>query len=946
MIINENTLFWEEKSAWAGVKRVAGYVRNDMEKVFGKKPAICTDGQLKSQTVVLYGTIGKSKMIDMLENTGKIDLSGVRGKREVYLFQVVENPMEGVKSALVIAGSDKRGTIYGLFHLSEKMGVSPLVNWNHVWPSHKDNVILTEKDSFVSKEPSVKYRGFFINDEWPAFGTWADKHFGGINAACYECVFELLLRLKGNYLWPAMWASNFNLDGPGLKSAYLADELGVVMGTSHHEPCMRAGAEYGKMRGKDSPYGDAWSFLTNEQGITKFWRDGLIRNKPFENIITMGMRGENDTAILGADATMEDNVNLLRRVLKTQNQLIRETINENLDEVPRMMVLFTEVEAFFYGDEKTKGLLDELELDGVTLMLSDNNQGATRTLPTKEMRNHKGGYGMYYHMDMHGGPMAFEWIGSTYLPKLWEQMTAAYEFGVQEIWIANIGDIGTQEYGLSFFLDLAYDIDKWGGRDAAITKEYTKKWMQTQFADCFEEGMLSQMIEALWDYNRLLARRKHEVMNERVYHPVHFGEAEDVLNCCENLLKIAKEAREICPKEMLGAFVSLFYFPVCGTANLMKMWILAGRNQLYAKQNRMVANDLADEVLRCIQADKKYTKDYHEVDVGAFYGFGLSKHIGFRNWNDENCQYPLRTYVYPADEPRMIVAKKNDVNYLTGGFWCERPLVWRDAMRKNVMKISFEIACGSEKEVKYEIRTDCKWLHFSSEKGSVSKTKEMTVTIDKSQLEGKETGIFFVKNIGYGEAEIHLEAEGERAYPSGYFIEDNGCVAMDAGHYTAKKDVKDAGFIALSPYGRTDAAVKVYPVTADFYGENDRPWVAYDFYVPEGGEYNLRFYLAPTTPVTNESRQYLGFSLNDGDVHIINTVKEENKPFFLSAQWQQEAYEQIKITETTTMCKKGCNRLYFYGMSPAIILERIVLWRKDGGLFESYLGPRESYFEK
>ena len=592
------------------------------------------------------------------------------------------------------------------------------------------------------------------------------------------------------------------------------------------------------------------------------------------------MRGENDTAILGADATMEDNVSLLRRVLKTQNQLIRETINENLDEVLRMMVLFTEVEGFFYGDEKTKGLLDEPELEGVTLMLSDNNQGAARTLPTKAMRNHKGGYGMYYHMDMYGGPMAFEWIGSTY-----------------------IGDIGTQEYGLSFFLDLAYDIDKWGGRDAAITKEYTKKWLRTQFAAWFEESMLSRMTEALWDYNRLLARRKHEVMNERVYHPVHFFEAEDVLKCCEKLLKTAKEARKACPKEMLGAFVSLFYFPVCGTANLMKMWILAGRNKLYAKQNRMEANDLADEVLACIKADKEYVKDYHEIDDGAFYGFGLSKHIGFRdeNWNDENCQYPLRTYAYPADEPRMIVAKKNDEHYLTGGFWCERPLVWRDAMRKDVSEIAFEIACGSEKEVQYEIHTDCPWLHFSKKQGTVAKTEHITVTIDKSQLKGKETGKFFVKNVGYGEAEIHIEAEEEKKYPSGYFLWDNGRVAMDAGHYTAKKDVNNTGFITLSPYGRTDTAVKVYPVTKDFCEEN---------------------------------------------VKIINTVKEEDKPFFTSAQWQQEAYEQIKITETTTICKKGCNRLYFYGMSPAIVLERIVLWEKNKELPESYLGPTEIFFEK
>ena len=214
------------------------------------------------------------------------------------------------------------------------------------------------------------------------------------------------------------------------------------------------------------------------------------------------------------------------------------------------------------------------------------------------------------------------------------------------------------------------------------------------------------------------------------------------------------------------------------------------------------------------------------------------------------------------------------------------------------------------------------------------------------KLKGKETGKFFVKNVGYGEAEIHIEAEEEKNNPSGYFLGDNGCVAMNAGHYTAKKDVKNAGFVTLSPYGRTDTAVKVYPVTKDFYGENDRPWVSYDFYVPEGGEYNLRFYLAPTTPVTNESRQYLGFSLNEGNVQIINTVKEEDKPFFLSAQWQQEAHEQIKITETTAICKKGCNRLYFYGMSPTIVLERIVLWEKDKELPESYLGPTESFFEK
>ena len=480
MIFDKALFFYEEECTYPGVKHVAENVKKDIELIIGHRPQNMNSTNC-ARSCVIYGTVGKSNILQELEQKGKLDLSPICGKREVYLFRLLSNPTPEIECALVIAGSDKRGTIYGLYHLSEVLGVSPLVNWNHVWPEKKDQIVLDDKYNMISKEPSVKYRGFFINDEWPAFGTWATEHFGGINAKCYEVVFELLLRLKGNYLWPAMWNSNFSLDGPGLESAKLADELGVVMSSSHHEPCMRAGAEYRLFRGPDSKYGDAWSFLTNPEGITEFWRDGLLRNRQFENVITMGMRGGNDTAILGAGCTLKDNIDLLRQVLKVQNQLIRETVNEDLSKVPRQIVLFTEVEEFFYGNQDTPGLIGDPELEGVTLMLSDNNQGSTRTLPSEKIRNHPGGYGMYYHMDMHGGPHAFEWIGSTYLPKVWEQMTAAYEYGVRDIWVTNVGDIGTQEYGLSFFLDLAYDMEKWGGTDVAITKLYTKEWISKHF---------------------------------------------------------------------------------------------------------------------------------------------------------------------------------------------------------------------------------------------------------------------------------------------------------------------------------------------------------------------------------------------------------------------------------------------------------------------------------
>ena len=349
--IGKGLCFFFEECAWPGVRRTADNVRRNIELVTGFLPRALPwqkDRPRRAAFAVLYGTAGRSALLDRLEAAGKIDLAAVRGKREVYLFQVVQDPLPGIGAALVIAGSDKRGAIYGLYHLSEKLGVSPFVNWNHVWPAKRDHVWLTAADNCLSKEPSVRYRGFFINDEWPAFGVWAKAHFGGINAACYARIFELLLRLKGNYLWPAMWASNFNLDGPGLQSAELADEFGIVMSTSHHEPCMRSGEEYSKVRGPGSPYGDAWDFAANPAGITRFWRDGLRRNARFENVITMGMRGENDTAILGADATLADNIALLRAVLKTQNRLIREEIDPDPARVPRQLVLFTEVEQFLY----------------------------------------------------------------------------------------------------------------------------------------------------------------------------------------------------------------------------------------------------------------------------------------------------------------------------------------------------------------------------------------------------------------------------------------------------------------------------------------------------------------------------------------------------------------------------------------------------------------------
>lgn len=945
IILNSQTRFLHAED-YSGVIMAGKNVMHDMELIFGEPVKDIGDGETVDSAVI-YGTIGKSPILDKLAASGKINIEAVRGKWEVYAISVVAEPIEGIASAVVITGSDKRGTIYGLYHMSELMGVSPFVNWNHVYPKKRSEIVFTDEINLISKTPSVKYRGFFINDEWPAFGNWANTHFGGINAACYERIFELLLRLKGNYLWPAMWDSDFSLDGPGLKSAELADEMGVVMSTSHHEPCCRSGNEYSKVRGKGSEYGDAWSFLANEDGITKFWRDGLIRNKPFENVITMGMRGENDTAILGADATLADNIALLRNVLSTQNRLIKETVNPDLSAVPRQIVLFTEVEEFFYGGKGVQGLMDDPELEGVTLMFSDNNHGATRTLPSEKMRNHNGGYGMYYHMDMHGGPHSYQWIGSTYLPKVWEQMTMAYEFGVREIWVTNIGDIGTQEFGLSYFLDLAYDIEKWGGEDAGITNVYTKDWICRTFGHAFGGDDLDKMYEAMIGYTSLLSRRKHEKINEWTYHPVHFKEADEVFYKSETLLEICDALKKKCPENLLGAFTALIHYPVCGTANLMKMWIYAAKNRLYAQQNRLTANVMAERIRETIDTDHALTQEYHSADNGYYYGFGLSEHIGFTTWDDANNQYPIMRYVHPANGKRMIISKIDDERYVTGLATYDRRMVWTDALRQDVCDITFDITCAGISPMEFKIETDCDWMLFSETEGRSELTKRINLHILKEKFTGKQVGSFKVCGVDFNAAaEIVIEAQNRTDIPENVFVESDGYICMKAFHYQYKKDTKSGGFKTLIPCTREGGAIKAYPVTTDFMTVTDKPYAAYRFLADKDGEYNIRFWLEASTPVVYEREQYICFSVNGGDICTVNTVKDEEHQFFLSEQWAAEATDHVKITDSVITCRKGENELRFYAASPAIVLEKIALYPIGTKLKESYMGPVESYIRK
>lgn len=559
---------------------------------------------------------------------------------------------------------------------------------------------------------------------------------------------------------------------------------------------------------------------------------------------------------------------------------------------------------------------------------------------------------MYYHMDMHGGAYSYQWIGSTYLPRVWEQMSQAYEFGVREIWVANIGDIGTQEYGLSFFLDLAYDIDKWGGRDCGVTKEYSRLWVDRHFAPAFSPKDRDRIDRLIWGYTDLLERRKHEIMNAEVYHPVHYNEAENVLKESEFLLKEAQDLKTRCDEKYMSSFVSLIYYPVCGTANLMKMWILAGRNKLFAEQNRIEANPLAVAVDECMKRDKQLIDEYETIDSGYYKGFGKSLHIGFINWNDEDCKYPVRHIIYPAEEPRMLVTRPDSINYSTGLVWCDRSLVWNDFARPDIDAIDFCVANGSEIPYWFMIESTHNCLSFTRQSGQVRDRVDIRVFIDKTRTDKDDNFSFSVKaykdeNMSeqFADSTVNLvvKTETDGDFSRGTFVEHDGYISFHAKDYVAKRDTEGGAFAVLEPYGKCDSAVKVFPVVADFLYDDRPPYVEYSFAASRTGEYSARFYLAPTTPVCFERIQFMGFSVNDEPIVRLNTVENTEIPFFLSEQWEREAKNNIKLVECKISCKQGENRLRFYGMSPGIVLEKVLIWNPKKELKESYLGPTDSF---
>ncbi len=610
------SIFVDENDATL-IHKTARLLQQDITSVTGKTPLLVNDLKNAGKRVIIIGSINGSSLINKLAQEKKIDLSSIKGKWEAYAIRVVSKPLPGVDQALLIAGSDRRGTAYGVFNLSGQIGVSPWYWWADV-PVKKKAAVYINSGRTYTDAPKVKYRGIFINDEAPALSGWSREKFGGFNHLFYEKVFELILRLKGNYLWPAMWGNAFYDDDSLNKKS--ADDYGIVIGTSHHEPLMRAHDEW-RRYGKGK-----WNYDSNAARLKTFWEEGIRRTEGTETIVSVGMRGDGDEPMTEGTA-----IALLEKIVQDQRSIINHVTGKPASESPQLWALYKEVQDYYDNGMRVP--------DDITLLLADDNWGNIRKLPKLDEKKRKGGYGIYYHFDYVGGPRNYKWLNTNNLSRVWEQMNLAWNYGARQIWIVNVGDIKPMELPITFFLDQAWNPEKFSVEN--ITAYYTN-WAAKQF----NPKLAAEIGEVLRTYAQYSARRKPELLSPETYSLHHYNEWEKVLTEQRSLLQKAEAINKKLKEEEKDAFYQLVLHPVKALANLHELYYAVAMNRYLASGKLAVANEYADKAKEFYLQDSLITLEYHRLGNGKWNHMMAQTHIGYTYWQQPSVnQMPLVRYI-------------------------------------------------------------------------------------------------------------------------------------------------------------------------------------------------------------------------------------------------------------------------------------------------------------
>ncbi len=924
---------------WPGVVRAAKDLRADVGRVTGTQPELVeAEGSAATASpAVLIGTIGRSPLIDALVKAGKLDVSGVAGKWETYLLQVVAYPMPGMKQALVIAGSDKRGTIYGIYDLSAQIGVSPWYWWADVPVAHR-SALYVLPGRHTDGEPAVKYRGIFLNDEAPALTGWAREKFGGLNHQFYEHVFELILRLKGNYLWPAMWGNAFNADDT--LNPVLADEYGVVMGTSHHEPMLRAQQEW-----KRFGHGE-WNYEHNDSTLRAFWADGIRHMGTHESIVTVGMRGDGDMPM-----SQSANIALLERIVADQRRIIEQVTGKPASATPQLWALYKEVQDYY-----DKGMRVP---DDVTLLFSDDNWGDIRRLPSTGDRNRPGGFGIYYHFDYVGGPRNYKWIDTNPIPRIWEQLRLAHEYGANRIWIVNVGDLKPMEYPISFWFDYAWNPDR---IPASALPDYARRWAAQQFG-AEHAADIGQVITT---YLKYAGRRKPELLDTATYSLANYGEAERTVADWRVLEARAQALEATLPAPYRDAFYQLVLHPIEAYANLADLYVTVAQNRAYAGMMQWRAGSvaLADRTRKLFERDAEISRYYNKELAGGKWDHMMDQtHIGYAYWQEppRNVMPPVEVIQVP-DAPDMGVAVVERIparpRFGPGsggpgaGFRPAPPALppFDPYLRETY---HLDVYNRGRTPFEYSVSAAQPWVVVTPARGTVTDQQRVAVSVDWSRAPaGTDTVPLTISGPNDSRlsvlAIVTNPASPRRDEVVG-FVESDGYVSMEAEHFTRSVGGNGANGIRwerIPDFGRTLSGVDPTPVTAPAQTPGgSAPHLEYRVFMFDTGMVKVQAYVSPTWDFTGGTGLRYAVCFDDEAPQVVNihadgssTGKTDGNP-----AWEQGVANAIKILTTQHhLAQAGPHVLKFWMVDPGIVLQKLVI--DAGGVRPSYLGPPESFF--
>ncbi|KAK7045404.1 hypothetical protein VNI00_007657 [Paramarasmius palmivorus] len=941
---------------WPGVQRAASDFASDIERVTGVKPEVtnATSSDVSNSTrPIIVGTLGKSSLIDAVVNATNLDVSSVAGSWEAFLVKEVENPLPGVDSAYVIVGADKRGTIFAMYDLSEQFGVSPWYWWADV-PTTKHDELFATSSGCSHGSPTIQYRGIFLNDEQPALQNWAMEKFTNgtgspifdspFNHMFYAKLFELMLRMKANYLWPAMWGSAFNIDDPVNQPQ--ADFFGIVMGTSHQEPMMRGTPN------EWSVYGSGpWDYTKNKDTIYQFWVNGTERAKPYESFITLGMRGLGDLPVSDTE-----NIPLVEGVIEDQLQIVADVYNgTDIATIPLVWTLYKEVEGYYTNGLKVP--------DYVTLLWPDDNWGNVHRYPTLDERSRRGGAGVYYHVDYVGDPRNYKWITSSQIPKstlfivlrqMYEQLSLAVARNATRVWILNVGDLKPYERETEFFLTLGYNSSVWNPDNL---HGYVTSWAQREFD--VNDDDANSIAEIVANLTRFNARRKPELLNSTTFSLANYREADNVLAAWDNLLDASTAIYNKLSDDFKPAFYQLVHHPITASQNLGKMYILAGMNNLRAEQARLSSNDLADQVEELFEKDFDIETEYHSILDGKW------NHMMDQTPTDDefNAQVtrtqkrkqaiapgPMRIVpegtlgAWPGDNPHQC----------DKGYDCGPPTVTLDSFDP-IQDKYFDIGAGGPTAFDFTVTSNVSWLQFSDSGGSISpESPEKRIFVSVSDWDalaaGTNTAVLnFVAQPGNATVSANVIAKNTRSQlPSSFkgFVEGQGVISIEAAHAARNTSVDGLTWRNLPGIGRTVSGVTPWPRGGQEanYTAGTGPSIEYDFYNFNTSNMTVTVHISPSLNANGRDRPLAFAAQLDSSSIQPSYYMPFGVPGTEPAAWGGPdgfvANSIVSPKLTWQNVTAGAHTLKFFMIEPAVIIQKIVI--DTGGLQPSYLGPPQS----